>query len=214
MNIDLTDVSNMRCTHKRKNKVHSRTGAAGGARKSRTSMITKNPTETGNQQKSTKNKKSKGTNGSMKSKLKALFKGFVVRKYIHKERSSKGLITNTGNGDANVPHREQERRATEFIFSIPQQALYMSTSTTLSLDECGSNLLHLACFHGTAHDAILMYIFDNCRHETQQYLLTNTDRDGNLPSHILVSSICRQKIDLVDGLKTLKVRTTTSQFAP
>jgi hypothetical protein len=102
---------------------------------------------------------------------------------------------------------------TEFTFSIPGQALYMSTSTTLSLDECGSNLLHLACFHGTAHDAI-RYIFDNCRHETQQHLLTNTDRDGNLPSHILVSSICRQKIDLADGLKTLKVRTTTSQFAP
>ena len=82
----------------------------------------------------------------------------------------------------------------------------MYASAKLSLDECESTLLHLTCFQRTTpHDAI-RYIFDNCSYENQHYLLTDTDRDGNLPSHILVSSICREKIDLDDGLKTLKVR--------
>ena len=104
------------------------------------------------------------------------------------------------------PTLQQQRNRvnfSEFIFSMPRRAL--DPSATLSLDGCGSNLLHLACFHGSNHDT-MRYMFDNCRHDTQLRLLTNTDQDGNLPSHILVSSICRQKIDLDDGLKTLKVR--------
>ncbi|GFH47688.1 predicted protein [Chaetoceros tenuissimus] len=102
------------------------------------------------------------------------------------------------------PTLQQSNRVkfSEFIFSIPQRAL--DPSATISLDDCGSNLLHLACFHGSNHDT-MRYMFDNCRHDTQLHLLTNTDQDGNLPSHILVSSICRQKIDLDDGLKILKL---------
>ncbi|GFH47687.1 predicted protein [Chaetoceros tenuissimus] len=105
------------------------------------------------------------------------------------------------------PPLEQRNRVnfSEFIFSIPEQVLHMYTSARLSLDDCGSNLLHLACFQRTTtHDAI-RYIFDNCSQENQQFLLTTIDQDGNLPSHILVSSICRQKIDLDDGLKILKL---------
>jgi hypothetical protein len=71
------------------------------------------------------------------------------------------------------------------------------------LDPFGSNILHLACYNGASAEAI-DYIF-KCFEPSQNVdLLIAVDKEGRTPFQLSAECICRDKIDLEEGMAVIQ----------
>ncbi|GFH43855.1 predicted protein [Chaetoceros tenuissimus] len=95
---------------------------------------------------------------------------------------------------------EKVVNAADIILSIPPSEMDDAIQV---LDGFGSNILHLACYHGMdVH--ILSYILDNCSLESRVAAANSQDGAGNLPLFCAVESILRGKIQVRKGLEVVK----------
>lgn len=71
------------------------------------------------------------------------------------------------------------------------------------LDPFGSNILHLACYNGASAEAI-DYIF-SCFEPSQNVdLVIAGDKEGRTPLQLSAECICRDKIDLKEGMAVIQ----------
>lgn len=88
----------------------------------------------------------------------------------------------------------------DIILSIPASEM---NDVIQVRDSFGSNILHLACYHGMdAH--ILNYILDNCSLKSRITAASAQDKAGNLPLFSAVESMLRGKIEVRQGLEVIK----------
>lgn len=88
----------------------------------------------------------------------------------------------------------------DIILSIPESEMNDAIQV---VDGFGSNILHLACYHGMdVH--ILNYILDNCSLESRVAAANSQDGAGNLPLSLAVESMLRGKIEVRKGLEVVK----------
>lgn len=88
----------------------------------------------------------------------------------------------------------------DIILSIPESVMNDAIQV---VDGFGSNILHLACYHGMNVD-ILNYILDNCSLESRVAAANSQDRAGNLPLFVAAESMLRGKIEVRQGLEVVK----------
>lgn len=88
----------------------------------------------------------------------------------------------------------------DIILSIPESIMNDAIQV---LDGFGSNILHLACYHGMNVD-ILNYILDNCSLQSRVAAANSQDRAGNLPLFVAAESMLRGKIEVRQGLEVVK----------
>ena len=88
----------------------------------------------------------------------------------------------------------------DIILSIPKSIMNDAIQV---VDGFGSNILHLACYHGMNVD-ILNYILDNCSLESRVAAANSQDRAGNLPLFVAAESMLRGKIEVRQGLEVVK----------
>lgn len=88
----------------------------------------------------------------------------------------------------------------DIILSIPESVMNDAIQV---VDGFGSNILHLACYHGMNVD-ILNYILDNCSLQSRVAAANSQDRAGNLPLFVAAESMLRGKIEVRQGLEVVK----------
>lgn len=71
------------------------------------------------------------------------------------------------------------------------------------IDYVGSNVLHLACYKGASFEAI-SHVLSTCSPTHRKMLVNTRDKDGRVPIQIAVECICRDKIDLEEGMKIVQ----------
>jgi hypothetical protein len=72
------------------------------------------------------------------------------------------------------------------------------------IDYVGSNVLHLACYKGASFEAI-SHLLSTCSQTHRKMLVNTRDKDGRVPIQIAAECICRDKIDLEEGMKIVQV---------
>lgn len=71
------------------------------------------------------------------------------------------------------------------------------------IDYVGSNVLHLACYRGASLEAI-HHLLSTCSPTHRKMLVNARDRDGRVPIQIAVECICREKMDLEQGMEVVQ----------
>jgi len=71
------------------------------------------------------------------------------------------------------------------------------------LDPFGSNILHLACYNGASAEAI-EYIFSCCEPSQNVDLVMAGDKEFRTPLQLSAECICRDKIDLKEGMAVIQ----------
>ncbi|GFH55567.1 predicted protein [Chaetoceros tenuissimus] len=99
-----------------------------------------------------------------------------------------------------VINPERVVNVADIILAIPASEM---NAAIQAVDSFGSNILHLACYHGMDVHT-LNYILDNCSLDSMVGAVSVQDKAGNLPLFNAVESILRGKIELREGQEVVK----------
>jgi len=91
--------------------------------------------------------------------------------------------------------------ASKVLLSIRKRSVRRAVSFR---DPFGSNILHLACYNGASAES-MRYIMSNYSPSINEELVQAVDMEGRTPLHLSAECICRNKIDLKEGLEVIRM---------
>jgi len=91
--------------------------------------------------------------------------------------------------------------ASKLLLSLRKKSLKRAVSFK---DPFGSNILHLACYNGASAESI-RFILSSFTPAVNEALVQEGDKEGRTPLQLCAECICRNKIDLKEGMAVIQI---------